>query len=313
VAIPAGLAAALRQLSQEAGATLFMTLLAGFQTLLYRYTGQRDMLVGTTIAGRTHAELEALIGCFINTLVLRGRPAGELPFRALLEQTRATALGAYAHQELPFELLIDALQPARDLSHTPLFQVMFILQNAPVPELALGEMVLEVMPPDATSAKFDLLLAVEEDGAALSAQWEYNTDLFDGTTIARMAEHYLTLLAGIVARPDARLADLPMLSPAEYAELIVARNDTYVDYPKRCYHDLFADQVARTPNNVAAIFGAQQLTYRALDERANRLAHHLRGLGAGRGSEVAIEAEGWDAKEALEAVAGLVEAGFHED
>ncbi|HHH40712.1 MAG TPA: non-ribosomal peptide synthetase, partial [Chloroflexi bacterium] len=205
---PAPLAQALQALSRREGVTLFMTLLAAFQTLLYRYTGQERINVGTPIANRNRAEVEGLIGFFVNTLVISTDLSGNPTFRELLQRVREVALGAYAHQDLPFEMLVDALQPERDLSRSPLFQVMFVLQNAPTATLELPGLTMRLLETDSGTAKFDLTLFVEETEEELRGSLEYNTDLFDGATIGRMLGHYRTLLEAIVADPDRPIAHL---------------------------------------------------------------------------------------------------------
>ena len=311
------LSAALTALSRRAGVTLFMTLLAAFQELLMRYSGQEDFAVGTPIARRTHKETEGLIGLFINTLVLRSDLKGNPSFREVLGRVRETTLNAYAHQDLPFERLVEELQPQRDLSRNPLFQVMCTLQNTPSLEAELPGLssALELNSP---VAKFDLNLVLKETDAGLRGELEYSTDLFDTSTITRLVGHYKTLLAGAVATPDLRIGELPLLTTEEWQELVVARNETAARYPaERCYHHLFAAQAARTPDAIALVFDGppttarsqgsgvrgqnddsplhpltpsplQQLTYRELNERADRLAQHLRALGVGRGSRVGI-------------------------
>ncbi|ALF53778.1 PscJ [Nostoc piscinale CENA21] len=274
------LSTALQKLSQKQGSTLFMTLLAGFQILLWRYTGQKDIVVGSPIANRNRAEIEGLIGFFVNTLVLRTNLVGNPSFVELLKQVREMALGAYAHQDVPFELLVEQLQPQRDLSHTPLFQVMFVLQNAPMSALKLPGLTLTPEDSSSDSAKFDLTLYVTETDAGLVASLEYNTDLFKESTICRMASHLQTLLTGIVANPQQRLSELPLLNKLEQHQLLREWNDTAVVYPQHlCIHELFEQQVAKTPDAVAVEFANQQLTYEQLNAKANQLAHYLRSLG----------------------------------
>jgi len=282
-ALSKSLSQALESLSQEEGATLFMTLLAAFQTLLYRYTGQEDICVGTPIANRTRAEIEGLIGFFVNTLVLRTDLSGDPSFRELLRRVREVALGAYAHQDLPFEMLVDELQPARDMSHSPLFQVMFVLQNAPVQALELSELTLSPVETENGIAKFDLTLMMEERPEGLQGTVEYNTDLFDAATIERMVGHFQTLLEGIVADPDRPISTLPLLTTAEREQLLVGWNDTEAEYPgDKCVHQWFEAQVEQTPEAIAVAFGEEeQLTYGELNRRANQLAHYLQKLGVG--------------------------------
>jgi len=288
--LPKSLSEACKALGQQEGATLFMTMLAAFQTLLYRYTGQEDISVGTPIANRNRAELEGLIGFFVNTLVLCTDLSGEPSFRELLKRVREAALGAYAHQDLPFEMLVNALQPERDLSHTPLFQVMFILQNAPMEALELPGLTLSQLEVGTGVATFDLTLAIGEGPDGLSGALEYNTDLFDAATIQRMVGHFQTLLEGIVADPDQPISTLPLLTETEGHQLLVEWNDTATDYPQdRCIHHLFEAQVERTPDVIAVAFPSTSsghrkdecLTYDELNWRANQLAHYLRKLGVG--------------------------------
>ena len=292
----------LTKLSQEQGVTLFMTLLAAFDTLLYRYTGVADILVGSPIANRERSELEGLIGFFVNTLVLRTDVSGDPSFNELLPRIREMALSAYAHQDLPFEMLVEALQPERDLSHTPLFQVMFVLQNAPMSGVELTGLTITHLPTESTTAKFDLTLGMENTTTGLVGGWEYNTDLFDSSTIERMMAHFVTLLEAIVANPQQRISQLPMLTESERQQLLVEWNDTQVDYrDDLCIHQLFEEQSLRTPDAVAVVFENQQLTYHELNSRANQLAHYLRSLGVGADVLVGICVE-----RSLEMVVGLL-------
>ncbi|WP_414542087.1 amino acid adenylation domain-containing protein [Nostoc sp. CCY0012] len=265
---------AIKQLSQQEETTLFMTLLAVFQTLLYRYTGQKDILVGSPIANRNRAELEQLIGCFVNTLVLRTNLEGNPTFTELLGRVRKVAIEAYTHQDLPFEKLVEALQPNRDLSYNPLFQVMFVLQNPAsnsiwkTEEIATG------------TAKFDVLLSMMDTKEGLTGTLEYNTDLFNVETITRMVGHFQTMLESIVGDPYQGISELPILTPAERQMLLVDWNNTQIDYPQEaCIHHLFEAQVEKTPDAIALIFANQELTYGELNIRANQLAHHLQNLG----------------------------------
>ncbi|MHB8524061.1 MAG: amino acid adenylation domain-containing protein, partial [Limisphaerales bacterium] len=288
-ALPPPLSAALKTLSRQENVTLFMLLLAAFKTLLHRYTGQEDILVGSPIAGRTRIETEGLIGFFLNTLVLRTDLAGDPTFRECLKRVRQVALDAYAHQDVPLEKLVDDLQPQRDLSRSPLFQILFILQNTPLPPLKLEALKLTPIPLDTGTAKFDLTLSLEETGDTLAGYAEYNTDLFEADTIRRLLGHFQTLLAGIVADPDQRLSRLPLLTDAERHQLLVDWNRTDADYPRdRCLHHLFEHQARLTPDAVAVVCEEQSLTYRQLDHRANRLAHQLRRLGVGPDTLVAL-------------------------
>nr|ADL59762.1 non-ribosomal peptide synthase [Nostoc sp. 'Peltigera membranacea cyanobiont'] len=290
------------QLSQKQGVTLFMALLAAFDTLLYRYTGQEDILVGSPIANRDRSEIEGLIGFFVNTLVMRTDLSGNPSFSELLTRVREVALSAYTHQNLPFEMLVEALQPERDLSHTPLFQVMFFLQNAPMSEVELTGLTVTPLMTEGTTAKFDLTLIMQNTDTGLVGVWEYNTDLFDASTIKRMSSHFVTLLAGIVTNPQQQISQLPLLTEVEQRQLLVEWNHTQADYPSdKCIHQLFEEQVKLTPDAVAVVFENQQLTYDQLNCRANQLAHYLRSLGVKPDALVGICVE-----RSLEMVVGLL-------
>ncbi|MEN6350336.1 MAG: amino acid adenylation domain-containing protein [Syntrophomonas sp.] len=273
---------ALKALSQREGGTLFMTALAAFQTLLHRYTGQDDVIVGSVTANRNRVEIEGLIGFFVNTLALRTDLSGNPTFRELLKKVREVALGAYAHPDLPFDMLIEELNLPRDPSYNPLFQVMFLFQNAPMEAFRLSGLTLTSLEAETDTAKFDLTLELIEGLEGLSCSIGYNSDLFNSDTIERMAGHFRTLLQGIVANPDARLSELPLLTEPERHQLLVEWNDTHADYPRdKCIHELFEEQVERTPDAMALNYEDQGLTYRELNRRANRLAHYLRKLGVG--------------------------------
>ncbi len=279
--LPKALTAALKALSQQQGVTLFMTLLAAFQTLLFRYTNSEDIPVGSAIANRHQPNVEGLIGFFVNTVVLRTDVSGSPSFKKLLIRVREVALAAYTYQDLPFEKLVAHLQPERDLSRQPLFQVVFALQNiSPSADLKLPSLKTTSMTIDHKTAKFDLFLQLSDTSNGLTGWFEYSTDLFDAVTISRMAEHFQTLLEGIVADPDRCLLDLPLLTERERYQLLVEWNDTEVDYPlDACIHQLFEAQVAENPDAVAVVFEKQRLTYGELNCRANQLAHYLRTLG----------------------------------
>jgi amino acid adenylation domain-containing protein len=308
--LPHSLTDALKALSQKKGVTLFMLLLAAFKTLLYRYTGQEDILVGTPIANRTQIETETLVGCFVNTLVLRTDLHGNPSFLELLNRVRGVSLGAFAHQDLPFEQLVKELQQERVLSHNPLFQVMFVFQDTPLDALELPGLTLQPMIVDSGIAKFDLTLFLEDTKQGLIGALEYNTDLFNTGTITRMLGHFQTLLTGIAAAPGQCLKHLPLLTEAERHQLIVEWNDTTTDYPQdQCIHELFEDRVEQTPDAVALVFEDQQLTYRQLNQRANKIAHYLRRLLAqaepslGVGAQVLV---GICVERSLEMVVGLL-------
>ncbi|MGH7824390.1 MAG: non-ribosomal peptide synthetase [Candidatus Binatia bacterium] len=275
--LPKPLSESIKSLSQGEGVTLFMTLLAAFQALLQRYTGQEDIIVGSPVAGRNWPEVENLIGCFLNTIVLRTQITGSPSFRELLGRVRQVATEAYAHQDLPFEQLVDELHPERDMSRNPLFQVMFVLQNPlklEFPGLSVRRLKL-----DRGATPFDLILSMEDAEGGLGGWFEYNTDLFDAGTIARAAGHLQALLKGVVENPEQQISDLPLLTDPERRQL-TEWNSTQAHYPQDlCLHQLFEAQVERTPDSVAVIFEDERLTYQELNHRANQLAHHLRKLG----------------------------------
>ncbi|MBN3950378.1 MAG: amino acid adenylation domain-containing protein [Nostoc sp. NMS7] len=300
--LPKSLSKAILDLSQQAGVTPFITLLTAFKILLYRYTGQADMIVGSPVANRNQAETEDLIGFFINTVVLRTNLGGNPSFQELLSSVRDVVLEAYNHQELPFEKLVETLRPERDMSHTPLFQVMFALQNTPMSALEFSGLQLIPLEIDNGTAKFDLTLDLEETLSGIKGWLEYNRDLFDASTIERMAGHFQTLLEGIVTNPEQDLSDLPLLTPAEQHQLLIQWNDTQAEYPNEaCIHQLFEAQVERTPNAVAVVFAEEQLSYQELNRRANQLAYYLQKLGVAPEVQVGICVE-----RSLEMVVGLI-------
>jgi natural product biosynthesis luciferase-like monooxygenase protein/amino acid adenylation domain-containing protein/FkbM family methyltransferase len=302
IVFSAELTAALKRLSQSEGATLFMTLMAAFNVLLYRHTGRRDILVGTPIAGRTRPEIKALIGFFVNTLVLRTDLAGNPTFRELLARVRSVALEAYEHQELPFERLVEELQPARNLGSTPLFQVMLALNNVPREQFQLSGLRLSQIEVENETAKFDLSLLLEERGETLAGSLVYNTDCLSRTTISGLARHLERLLTAVVSNSDRHISELPLLTKSEERQILVEWNETQRAYPNTfCLHQLFEAQVERTPEALALQFEAHCLSYRELNGRANRLAHYLRRMGVGPGSRVGLCAE-----RSLEIVVGLL-------
>ena len=298
----------LNALSREHGATLFMTLLAAFQTLLMRYTGQEDISTGTPVAGRDRLETEPLIGFFINTLVIRTDLGGDPTFTELLGRVREVVLGAQQHQNLPFEKLVDDLQVERSLDHTPLFQAVFVLQNAGQETLELPGLKLNSVVAGLKTVKFDLTLEVVESGRNTRCGLEYNADLFDSATIKRMLGHWHTLIEAIAADPTVRLSELPLLTDSEH-QLLSSWNDTeYSDpAPDLCLHQLFEQQVERTPDAIALVYDQEQLSYRELNNRANQLAHHLRSLGAGQESLVGVLME--RSTEMVVALLAIVKAG----
>ncbi|HEX8116317.1 MAG TPA: condensation domain-containing protein, partial [Pyrinomonadaceae bacterium] len=282
-------AAALQSMSRGEGVTLFMTLLAAFKVLLGRYTGQSDIVVGTPIAGRNQIEIEELIGFFVNTLVLRTDLSGGPTFREVLGRVREASLGAAAHQDLPFEKLVEELAPERDLSRSPLFQVMFALQNIPKDEFELSNLSLTAVEADSGAAKFDLTLFVHPTEDGLLCILEYNTDLFEAETARRMLAHYEALLSGAVADPARPVSGLPLLTEPERRQMLVGWNDTAAEYPHEAtFRQLFEAQAARTPDAFAASDDRERLTYAELNARANRLAHFLVERGVGPETVVAL-------------------------
>ena len=272
----------LNELCRREGVTLFMALVAAFQTMLHRYTNQRDIVVGTPIANRTREETEDLIGLFVNTLVVRTDLSGNPSFRELLGRVREVALDAFAHQDLPFEKLVEEIHPERSLGHMPLFQVLFALQNVPKSAWKLGSLDLTDSAFEKSTSKLDLSLYVGERADGLSFSFEYSTDLFNATTIESMAANFQTLLEGIVANPEQRLSELPVLAKQEWAQLLVEWNDTEAEYRAgKCIHELFEEQVENRGDEIALISEKAKLTFRELNSRANQLAHFLKGRGVG--------------------------------
>ncbi len=279
---------ALRTLSQTAGTTLFMTLLAVFNVLLYRYTEQDDIVVGSPMAGRNLAATEDLIGFFVNTVVLRTNLGGNPPFIELLNRVRQVALEAHPHQDLPFEQLVDKLQIQRDLSYAPLFQVMFIFQNAPRELPSLPDLTVTPFDIQLNTTKYDLTLTFCETDQGLKGELEYCTDLFAASTITRLAGHLQTLMAGVIAQPERPIGALPLPTPGERQQLLVDWNQTQADFPQTCLHQLFEAQAQRSPHRVAVQDDRSVLTYQELDQRANLLAHDLRTQGIGPNVRVGI-------------------------
>ena len=276
----------LKQVGRESGATFFMTLMAGFNLLLWRYTQQQEILVGTPIANRNRAEIEDLIGFFVNTLVLRSKVNPEMSFREFLAQVRETTLGAYGHQDVPFEKLVEELQPERSLNRQPLFQVLFTLQVAE--EMKLGGLELNWMDTKSDVTKFDLSLFTTETETGLYCWFEYNSDLFDGSTVARMLKHFHTLLEDIAANPDARLSELSLMT-LEEREQLEEWNQTESEYERdQCVHQLVELQAAHRPDALAVVYGEKQISYEELNHRTNRLAHYLRRHGVGVETRVGV-------------------------
>lgn len=306
--LSAELSESLTALSRREGATLFMTLLAAFKALLWRYTGQNDIVVGTPVANRNREEFEGLIGFFVNTLALRTDVSGDATFLELLSRVRETALGAYAHQDLPFELLVEELQPVRDLSRNPLFQIVFDLQSAPAPSLELPGLTLQPYEFTSGSTRFDLELHLTSTSDGILGAFVYSTNLFAESTIRQLAERYRMLLESVVADPDQRVSRIELLTAAERKQLLVEWNDTVRSFPYKCsIPDLFETWASRRPHRIALVSGAEQVTYGELNRRANQLAHYLKSYGVGEETRIGIYIE--RSVEMIVAVLGVLKAG----
>ena len=301
----------LKRISQQAGTTLFMTLFAAFNVLLYRYSRQEDIVVGSPIANRTRAEIEGLIGFFVNTLVLRTDLSGNPTFLELLAQVKNKTLDAYDHQDLPFEKLVEELQPERALSYNPIFQVMFVLHNAigasgsgsaQMPGVAVTP--LDV---DTGTSKFDLALSLVEEPDGMTGYLEYNVELFTKETMERFWSHFQVLLLSIVAHPEGSIASLPLIGEGEHAQVVESWNETTAVYPQLPIHQRFEQQAAQTPNAIAAEFSNQSVTYDELNRRANQLAHTLQKRGVGPEVKVALSVE--RSLEMLIGLLGILKAG----
>ncbi|MDX8130467.1 condensation domain-containing protein, partial [Methylomonas sp. OY6] len=301
--LPLTLAQAIRELSRQHNVTLFMALLGAFQLLLSRYSGQVDLCVGSPVANRNRPEIEGLIGFFVNTLVLRADVSTNPTVAEFLAQIKTTVLDAQQHQDLPFEKLVEALQPERDPSRSPLFQVMFVLAKQEPLTLSLPDLAVELIEGCDNVAKFDLTLHIQDwADDRIGGSWEYNTDLYDAASIERMDRHYQQLLQAVAAAPLRKVSELPLLSEAETRQILTDWNATEVDYPQdRCIHQLFEAQVKQTPDAVALSFEDQHLTYAELNTRANQLAHYLIEQGVGPDVPVGICLE-----RSLEMVIGLL-------
>ncbi len=321
--ISAELLAQLKSLGRERGATLFMTLLAAFNTLLYRYTDQEDQLVGTTTAGRSHPQLIPLIGYFVNPLALRTKLSADLTFANLLERVQHSVLEAFEHQDYPFSLLVERLQPERTADRSPIFDVMFVLQKSHLPDDAglasfamdqagatrrVGDFELQPVPIERRTAQFDLSLIVAEGDAGLLASFEYDAELFNAETVKRLAHHYRNVLEAVVANPQLRVSEVPLLSAVETQQLLVEWNRTEREFPRtHCTQDAFVQQVERTPLSIAVAAGDRRLSYSELNIEANRLASYLRTLGVGPETLVAIFAE--PAPELIVGMVAVLQAG----
>ena len=300
--VPKSVSQDLEALSHREGATPFMTLLAAFKVLLYRYTGQTDLVVGSPIANRNRVEIENSIGFFVNSLALRTVLSGDLSFREVLARVREVALGGYAHQDVPFERLVEELHVERSTRYSPLFQVMFALQTAPRASLQLPGLTVRPFEMERLSSKFDLTLSMQDSDDGLIGVFEYNTDLFDASTIERVEEHFRILLKGIVADPARRISELPLLGEVERAQVVEAWNATASEYPREAtVAELFEAQAAARPDTVAVVCGKERLSYGALNARAEALAQALGARGVGPGVRVGVLAE-----RSVELVVGLV-------
>ena len=305
--LPSQLSNSVQKFAQEEGVTPFMFLLTALQLLLHRYTGQEDIVVGSPIAGRNRSEIEGLIGFFVNTLLFRTDLAGNPTLTELLQQVRDTTLAAYEHQDLPFERLVEELQPERSLSHTPLFQVLFNYHNAPRTTLTLPNLRVERLPIESDTAKFDLSLAVVDTAEGIRATFTYNVDLFNAETIERMAGHFATLVEGMVANPQQPIDALPLLTHAEMQQIKAWHGDT-ADFPQlNSVQEIFEAQVEQTPEKTAVSFEEQSYTYAELNQRANQLAHHLQGLGVKPDMRVGLFID--RSLDILVGILGIVKAG----
>ena len=288
IEISASLTTELRRIARSAGATLFMTVMAAFQSLLARYSGQDDIAVGTAIANRPTVETEGLVGFFANTLVLRTDLSGEPTFLDVIARVRAVALGAYRHQDLPFEHLVKTLQPERTLGHTSLFQHMLVFQNALGGDLELDDLITEEFTLHRDTAMFDLTLTLSEARQGLAGTLEYASDLYNLTTAERMAEDFRNLLEAAVAEPDRPIGEFDLMDESERRTVLVEWNDTEAEFPNRCIHELFEERAAADPDAIALTAGDASLTYRELDERSDALAGCLRALGVGPDVRVGV-------------------------
>jgi len=292
VRLPAALIGRLRRLAEAEGATLFMALLSGFKALLHCYTGRDDLWIGTPVANRSRPETEDLVGFFVNTLVLRTDLSGDPGFCTLLARVREVTLAAYDHQDLPFDLLVEELRPARSLGYQPLFQILFALQNTPRPVLDPSGLELEPLPVHNGTSRFDLVVSLEEGEAGLTAVIESSDDLFDRPTVLRLAGHLAALLESAAADPARPLSHLALMSGAEWHQSLVEWNDCAAGYPRDgLVHELLEAQAARTPDIPALVLEGEAMTYSDLNRRANRIAHHLQRLGAGPEARVALLVE----------------------
>jgi amino acid adenylation domain-containing protein len=298
----------LNDLARKENVTFFMLLLAGFSVLLYRYNGQEDILIGTPVAGRTRVEVEKLIGLFVNTLVMRTILSGACTFKTLLKQVRETARKAYNNQDMPFEKLVEELNPQRNLSVTPIFQVLFQLQNAPMPSARISGLAISPIQIDTGFSQVDLSLTMWEEEGIMNGTFEYNTDLFEPSTIQRMKDHFQVLLTGIIADVNRDISLLPMMSQEEKHQLLVKWNETAADYPQHsCIYQLFASCAEKHPDEEAVIFDEQRLSYDQLNRQANQLAHRLQKMNIGPETLVGICME--NSVQLIVGIIGILKAG----
>ncbi|HSF39106.1 MAG TPA: condensation domain-containing protein, partial [Thermoanaerobaculia bacterium] len=305
--LPAGLAERLKGLGRTLGATLFMVVTAAFQALLSRLSGQTDLTVGTPVANRHRTEIEGLVGFFVNTLVLRAGLSGDPPFAELLARVRQGAIEAFQHGEVPFSRIVEEVRPERSLSHSPLFQVMFSLANAPASGPEMPGLRFEPLEALLDSALFDLNLTVEDTPAGGAVTLEYRTDLFDRTTALRLLGAYATVLEAVVEDPGRRLSELPLLTPPERHALLAEWNDTAAADAGGSLEEALAASAERNAEKTALVFEGRAFTYREVEARAVRLAGHLRSLGVGPGSRVGLSAE--RSPEAVIALLAILKAG----
>ncbi|MFB2919272.1 MULTISPECIES: amino acid adenylation domain-containing protein, partial [Aerosakkonema] len=307
--IESDISEALVNLSQQQGVTLFILLLTAFKVLLYRYTNQPDIVVGSPSANRQNPQIQGTIGFFVNNLVLRTDLSGNPTFLQLLQQVKKIVLEAYEHQDLPLDKIVEALHSERNLSYSPLFQIVFALEHETASNIILQDLTINTSEPGVNqTAKLDLSLSLHKTEQGLIGGFEYSTDLFNATTITRMIEHWQTLLGGIIANPQQRLSDLPILTAIEQHKLLVEWNQTQQDYPNNlCIHQLFEAQAEQTPDAIAVIFKDEQLTYRELNTKANQLAHYLQALGVKPETLVGICVE--RSFEMIVGILGILKAG----
>jgi amino acid adenylation domain-containing protein/thioester reductase-like protein len=292
----------IKQLSNTNNVTLFMTLLTIFKILLYRYSNQTDIVVGTPVANRKHSKIESLVGFFVNTLVLRTEVSGEISFKELVERVKKTTIEAYNNQDMPFEQIVEKVQPERSLSYSPLFQVMFILQNQRMEEFSLEGIEISQLESEHITSKFDITLTFSETEKGLIGNLEYNTDIFEESTIKRIMKHYERILESVINKPEERIDQIKLLSKEEEEEIIGKQSGETVEYPKdKCIHNMFEEQVERTPDRIAVEYKEEKLTYKELNERSNQLAHYLQENGVGPDVAVGLYTE-----RSLEMVIGLL-------